>query len=251
MCTIILLYKWIPSCPIILAGNRDEFLDRSSLPPRLWNFSHQEDSIKIFSGRDKKAGGTWLGINRFGVVAGVTNYFTGSRDPTKNSRGSLVLDCLSGEDPDQILNTLTPEKTSAYNPFNLFCLSQERGFLYSNHPRPRTIILKQGTYILTNSGIDDSRDLKRRDLHQRLHPLSAASDPDKLESFLSQLLASHGSKGSSSDICIHLPGYGTVSSCLLFMNQRQDQSRFLYCHGKPCRNHYQDLSKELLKLFLP
>ncbi len=249
MCTIILLYKMVPSYPIILAGNRDEFLARSSLPPGLWSFSHQGQSIKIFSGKDQKAGGTWLGINRYGVVAGVTNYFTGSRDPTKNSRGNLVLDCLAGRDPDRILTQLRAEKTFKYNPFNLFCLSQERGFLFSNHPQPRALAMKKGIYILTNGDIDDPRDPKKKWLFHRLGSPLFTQDHNALESLLSQLLASHGNSDNAEDICIHLPGYGTVSSCLLFMNSRQKQSRFLYCHGAPCRNQYQDLSDQFLQLF--
>ncbi len=251
MCTIILLYKMVPSYPVILAGNRDEFFARNSLSPRLWKFTHQDQSIKIFSGKDQKAGGTWLGINRYGVVAGVTNYFTGSRDPTKKSRGSLVLQCLSNSDPNHIFNNLVPEKTFQYNPFNLFCLSKETGFLYSNHPQPRTIILQKGIYILTNGDIDDPRDRKKEWLFHHLAPPLVTPDHKELELLLPQLLASHANKDSGGEICIHLPGYGTVSSCLLFINSQQENSRYLYCHGAPCRNQYQDLSDQFLQLFQP
>ena len=46
---------------------------------------------RILGGRDELAGGTWLAVNSAGVLAGLTNQPSASRDPAKRSRGELPL----------------------------------------------------------------------------------------------------------------------------------------------------------------
>ena len=62
MCTLIILRRPNHSWPLILAANRDEMLNRSSLPPD----RHWTDRSEVIAGRDELAGGTWLGINDYG-----------------------------------------------------------------------------------------------------------------------------------------------------------------------------------------
>ncbi|HRP80757.1 MAG TPA: NRDE family protein, partial [Flavobacteriales bacterium] len=69
MCLIALAYKAHPRFPLIVAANRDEFMDRPTEPAHWW-----KDAPGIFAGRDKRAGGTWMGINRRGRFAAITNY---------------------------------------------------------------------------------------------------------------------------------------------------------------------------------
>jgi uncharacterized protein with NRDE domain len=56
--------------PLVIASDRDEFLSRSTLPLASWQtVSNQQ----ILSGRDQRAGGTWLGMTPKGRVAFLTN----------------------------------------------------------------------------------------------------------------------------------------------------------------------------------
>ncbi|CAM9997249.1 unnamed protein product, partial [Discosporangium mesarthrocarpum] len=55
---------------IILASNRDEWLDRPTSPMHFWDDDGQPD---ILAGQDLQAGGTWLGVNRYGKLAMITN----------------------------------------------------------------------------------------------------------------------------------------------------------------------------------
>ena len=41
---------------LIIAANRDEFMDREASPLHIWN-----DANDIVAGKDKKEGGTWMG----------------------------------------------------------------------------------------------------------------------------------------------------------------------------------------------
>ena len=54
---------------LVLAFNRDEYLDRPTAPVHLW-----EDHPGILAGRDLVNGGTWLGLDRRGRFAFVTNF---------------------------------------------------------------------------------------------------------------------------------------------------------------------------------
>jgi hypothetical protein len=95
MCSVIILFRPGHDWPILWASNRDEMLDRSWSPPA----RHWPDRPDVVAGKDELAGGTWLGINDFGVIAGVLN----RRDslgpaPGKRSRGELGLDALDFAD---------------------------------------------------------------------------------------------------------------------------------------------------------
>ena len=56
----------------ILCTNRDEYLSRPTMTAQFHSFGHEAESdeeAKVLSGRDLRAGGTWLGMNRFGRLA--------------------------------------------------------------------------------------------------------------------------------------------------------------------------------------
>lgn len=60
-----------PVYRLILGANRDEFRDRPTDPARFWS-----DAQHILAGRDKRAGGTWLGITTDGKLAAITTIAT-------------------------------------------------------------------------------------------------------------------------------------------------------------------------------
>lgn len=247
MCTMIILKGVSPSHPIVVAGNRDEFLERPALPPHAWTLQGENPRVRIFAGKDEKEGGTWFGVNQYGIVVGVTNRYTGKRDPERSSRGQLVLKCLAEDSAERAVGILTPGEVSRYNPFNLFCLSEETGFVISHDDQQtQRLPLDQGIHILTNRAPDDPKDIKREWLLSRLGDLPC--DPEAAVESFSHLLASHGKGDPLTAVCVHLPGYGTVSACLLFLARKRDQSRYFYAHGSPCQARFQDLTPELLTL---
>lgn len=250
MCTAIILYRVFPSHPIVVAGNRDEWLTRPALAPHVWALRGENHPVRIFAGKDQKEGGTWFGINEFGLVVGVTNRYTGTRNPDRASRGQLVLRCLAEDSVDRVLEILTSDEVSRYNPFNLFCLSDEAGWVITHDDqRFQRLPLDEGIYILTNRPPDDSQDPKKEWLRSHLHDLP--SDPEAAVERFPRLLASHGGGDSPVPVCVHLPGYGTVSSFLAFLANQRDRSRYLYAHGSPCQTRFEDLTPEFLELFSP
>jgi len=67
MCTVVTLFRPGHPVPLLLAANRDEMLARA------WDLpgAHWPEQPDVVAGRDHSGGGTWMGINRAGVVAAV------------------------------------------------------------------------------------------------------------------------------------------------------------------------------------
>ncbi|MCP4236515.1 MAG: NRDE family protein, partial [Aestuariibacter sp.] len=78
MCLILIALQQHKDYPLVVIANRDEFYARPTRAAHWW-----DDEPDIFAGRDLTAGGTWLGINRRGRFAAVTNF----REPGAMSPG--------------------------------------------------------------------------------------------------------------------------------------------------------------------
>ena len=90
MCTLAIYFRVVPEWPVIVAANRDEFLDRPTSDPTTLC-----DNPLVVGGKDLRAGGTWLGISENGFLAGLLNRrVDGSPNPDARSRGVLCLDAL-------------------------------------------------------------------------------------------------------------------------------------------------------------
>ena len=90
MCLILLALDTLPDYPLVVAANRDELYDRPTARAAFW-----EDAPAVLAGRDLRAGGTWLGMDRSGRLAAVTNFRQGEREPeARRSRGHLVSEFL-------------------------------------------------------------------------------------------------------------------------------------------------------------
>src|SRR5262245_27376544 len=89
MCTLIAAFQQWPEIPLIVAANRDEALARPAVGPMLW------DGLPHFvAPRDEKAGGSWLGLNEYGLFVGITNRAGAVPAPGERSRGLLVTAAL-------------------------------------------------------------------------------------------------------------------------------------------------------------
>jgi uncharacterized protein with NRDE domain len=100
----------------VLAANRDEFHQRPTAEADFW-----DDAPDILAGRDLQAGGTWLGLNRGGRFAAITNY----REPAEpgignvQSRGHLVREFLADRRSPMDYATQLQDQAADYQGFNL------------------------------------------------------------------------------------------------------------------------------------
>lgn len=148
MCLIIFAYQALPEMPLVVAANRDELFTRPSRQANFWPAPHAE--IDILSGRDLKAGGTWLGVTRQGRFAAVTNI----RDPLQKeakpkSRGELTVKFLIGSmNAKDYCNLLKPD-FDEYAGFNLL-VGDGNSLWYANNFENLCHALTPGVYGLSN-----------------------------------------------------------------------------------------------------
>ena len=237
MCSVIILRRPAhPRFPILLATNRDELATRPSTPPG----RHWPDRPDVVAGRDEESGGSWLGLNDFGVVAAVLNR-QGTLGPAagKRSRGELVLEALDHADADAAAAALAHLDPGAYRPFNLLVADAADAFWirHAGDGMVRSQALDPGLAMLTSREIDDTESPRIR----RYLPLFRTADiPDPEQDDWSSwqlLLASTATEtGESGDaMCIHTDSaYGTVSSSLIALPPLpHDPAIWRYAAGPP------------------
>src|SRR5687768_14892620 len=89
MCLLAVQYRLVPESPILVAANREEYYDRTSLSPSI-----QSGKPRVLCGIDQKAGGSWLGVNQGGLFIGICNRATVTPLFGQRSRGLLALDLM-------------------------------------------------------------------------------------------------------------------------------------------------------------
>lgn len=149
MCLLFFSYQTTPGYRLVVAANRDEFLNRPTAPLGFFDADQT-----ILAGRDLEGGGTWLGITEQMRFAALTNY----RNPSANianapSRGEILTDYLSGSiDAEEYMRKLV-ERSRRYNGFNLI-LGDKQGLYYHCNTATGVQKLQPGFYGLSNSLLD-------------------------------------------------------------------------------------------------
>ncbi|HEY4000115.1 MAG TPA: NRDE family protein [Candidatus Xenobia bacterium] len=130
--------------PLILAANRDEFLDRPTAPAAWW------DEPEVLAGRDLQAGGTWLAVNRAGRIAWLTNVRDQVPAPTDPpSRGQLPLKAL-GDD----IGSWLERYGASYAGFNLL-YGDARGLSWYSNRGGRVEAVLPGVHGISNGALDE------------------------------------------------------------------------------------------------
>jgi uncharacterized protein with NRDE domain len=245
MCTLALYYKTFPGYPIVVAANRDEHYDRPSAPPAIIG-----TSPTIVAGRDLRAGGTWLGINEYGLLVGILNRRqkpgTVAR-ATYRSRGLLCLDLLRLKQLDQLEQIFVDLAPADYPPFTVVCVDTDRACVaYNTDQAIERIWLSAGLHVFSNSFEFGAPSQKVDRVHERFLELAAVRDRsisrgDYVDG-AAKALGDHALGDHLSDpgaaICVHGDISGTVSSSIIFCSDAERQFQMYYCGGAPCRNPF-------------
>src|SRR3569833_4293168 len=150
MCLLILAWRVHPRYRIVVAANRDEFHERPTEAMGLW-----PPPDELIAGRDLRAGGTWLGVDRrrrFGIV---TNFRELQRPaPGAPSRGNLIPGYLRNPAPvTDYLQQLEPV-AEQYSGFNLLLTDNDSLRYVSNRAPQFAHPLPPGIYGLSNELLD-------------------------------------------------------------------------------------------------
>src|ERR1044071_5854239 len=149
VCTLAVYFRAFADFPLIIAANRDEHYDRPSAPP-----SVLQTTPKIISGRDLRAGGTWLGFNEHGLVVAILNRHSNDDPPllpSARSRGALCMDLL-------MQNSLTDagafllEHRIRYNPFTMLFADPYAAYVAHNEGQAiLTQKLETGLHVFSSA----------------------------------------------------------------------------------------------------
>jgi uncharacterized protein with NRDE domain len=150
MCLLVLAWQAHPRYPLIVAANRDEFHERPAAPLAQWPAPDN-----ILAGRDLRADGTWLGLDRrrhFGIITNFRDLQLPRADAP--SRGALIPDYLRGmAGAEAFLSSLEPV-ASRYSGFNLLLADGDSLWYASNRAERFARSLPPGVYGLSNEFLD-------------------------------------------------------------------------------------------------
>jgi len=179
MCLIAFAIGASKRWPLVVAANRDEFLDRPTLPLARW---HTTAGTEIFSGRDIRAGGTWMGLTAAGRIAMLTNVRGPASLTGDRSRGELVTRWLDSETDATVF--MAEIDGGVYGGFNLVLgdFKTSAWHWLSNQPGPglESRALQPGVYGLSNGALDTPWP-KTLGLKKALHSALQAPDVATLE----------------------------------------------------------------------
>jgi uncharacterized protein with NRDE domain len=248
VCLLVVLTHVHPDYPLVVAANRDELRDRPATPMEL----HRGEP-RILGGRDLLAGGTWLAVNEFGVVAGLTNLpATAGRDPSKRSRGELPLflaaHATAAGAVEAFVESLHPID---YNPAWIIVGDRDHAFSIdmTKGDRADAAPLAPGVHIVENAPPDMDTP-KVAHVRARLAGIGEARD---LVAALRAVIADHEIPDGAREIaserrpaeafaaCVHMEKYGTRWSAIVRVPAPpSERPELLFADGPPCTTEFVD-----------
>ena len=137
---------------LVVTMNRDEAFNRGD-----GEFHHSTNSEPFDYPTDERAGGTWFGVNKNGLVLGLLNRYQDTYNAGDLSRGFLIPQLLGeAADAKEASQVLKQLELKRFNPFDLIAVA---GSEIVHHAWTGSqLLLKQHTlqrpYIRTSSAID-------------------------------------------------------------------------------------------------
>ena len=234
MCTLVLLQR--PGGLLAVSGNRNELLARPVSGPRVEN--------GVLAPRDELAHGSWLGLNRHGLFVCVTNRRGAMVDPSRKSRGLLVLEALQARSARGLHDALAELHGDRHNGFHLAYADLSDAFVsWSDGFAVHHLPLAAGqVHVITERSFGAGVGARERSVASAF----AALEPD-VHAWRAPMTA-HASEPLES-ACVHADavGYGTRSSLQLVLRERAAQA--LWTDGHPCTEAPRDISALAARLF--
>jgi len=250
MCTLILLRRPGHDWPVVMAANRDEMIDRPARPPA----RHWPDRPEVVAGLDELAGGSWLGLNDHGVVAGILNRFgTLGPAPGQRSRGELVLEALDHADALAAALALGELNPRAYRSFNMI-IADNRDAFWLRHADPSGTLavevrpIAAGLSMIAAGDLDDAETARLTRYRPRF-AAAGAPDPGSAdwaawEALLADDTPAPGGEPMGALRFVTERGFATVSSALIALpgvGRGQVEAVFRYRSWQPTPGPWQDI----------
>lgn len=247
MCSIIVLFRPDHDWPVLIASNRDEMHERSWVMPS----RHWPDRPDVVAGKDVLAGGSWLGINDFGVVAGILNRRnTLGPQSGKRSRGELVLDALDFADGEDAVAMLQELDANSYRPFNMVVADNAHAYWLRNLGKKIEVFsLPPGLSMITAMDLNDMQSTRTRYFLPRWKDVSvpdpASGDWDGWMKLLQCREYEPGGEVFDAMYIVSNTGFGTISSSLMALPSVNHFDRlpiWKFLGGRPESQDWHDIN---------
>jgi uncharacterized protein with NRDE domain len=146
VCLILLAWDADAAYRLVVASNRDEFFERTSVPMHWW------DDVPVLAGRDLTANGSWMTFSASGRFAAVTNVRDFTRpDEAPRSRGEIPVGFSAGDDsPADYCSGLPAEEYTGYNAL----VSDLQSLWWTSNWAGAALPLDAGIYGVSNAALD-------------------------------------------------------------------------------------------------
>lgn len=209
--------------------NRDELNTRArALPPAC----KTQNGVSYLAPFDPEGGGTWLGVNQFGLTCGVLNNYsiTNVRSRSFRSRGLLVPALLGCASQAAALTKLRTLSLDDFRPFFLILFAPRYSQVLCTWNGEALHIDENVRLPISSSSFDTQRVVENR--RNEFAAFSARQQfSDK--NFLALYHASHSTRGGAYSVCMHRDDASTVSCSQI--NVTPGLIEFLYTPGAPCK----------------
>ncbi len=230
-------YKTASDSPILVAYNREERPDRPSQAPRI-----QSGCPRIICGIDRKAGGTWFGINQHGMFACAMN--RPKRDVPFNprSRGVLCREMLNYNNPQKAAEMVLKElQTGNYAGVNYVCADANQGFVIYGGAEISMQEIQPGLHMFSNGRMDDYND-ERQEYVRRQLTLQRLDSSVTFLAVASKTFARKPDTNGRRGIILSEGEIQTVSSLLLSLPYKGHGAVLQCTPTSPSESKYEDVS---------
>jgi uncharacterized protein with NRDE domain len=237
MCLLAIQYQVADDAPILVAQNREELFERPTQGPRI-----QSGRPRVVCGIDRKAGGTWFGVNQHGLFAAAANRPKTIVPGEPRSRGLLCRELLSQRTAKEAAQHAARElRTGCYAGVNYICADVESGWVVYGGNAVEVAELTPGLHLMTNGNLDDPADERQQFVH-RLLTLQRLDSAVAFLAVASRAFSRKPDKAGRRGVVIAGGEYGTVSSSLLSLPFKMQNSIYQYAPGPPSDTPYDDVS---------
>ena len=237
MCTLAILYRVARGTPILVAANRDERFDRPTQYPKI-----QSGSPRVVCGIDRRAGGTWLGVNQFGLFCAVANRRKTIVPAEPRSRGLLCRELLGLRTAKEAAAHAAKELAKGdYAGANYVCADGRYAAIVHGGDKIEIVELEPGLHIVTAGDVNDPRD-ERQQFVRRMLTLQTLDSSVAFLAVASRVFSRKPDSEGRRGVVVLGNEFGTVSSTLLSLPRKIQHAAYQYTPGPPCDYPYDDLS---------
>lgn len=150
MCILFFAVNQHKDYPVIICANRDEFHQRPTEAMHWWQ------QPEILAGKDLQAGGSWLGLNKQGRFAALTNFRQPLADTSnKKSRGELVVNAIANtSERDAVWSQTLQQQVHNYQGYNLIYGDLNKLYCF-NSTNQVVNQINDGFHSVSNGALDD------------------------------------------------------------------------------------------------